>query len=255
MKTRMQPIGNAWQKLPRVVRDLVRRTRQADRTRDGRRRHRARPPGARTDQGSAHAHGAQLRRPRHRDARRAAGRRQARAAAQSAFAPITRAARSSSRSPTTAAASTPSGSGARRVENGLVTRGRAREHDASAQIHKFIFTPASRPPQTVTRVSGRGVGMDVVQTNIEQIGGTVDIKSKPGEGTTVTIKIPLTLAIVPALIVRSRRRALRDPAARRARAGARRARNSEHRDRAHQGHAGPAAARQAAAADAPDRSS
>lgn len=53
----------------------------------------------------------------------------------------------------------------------------------------------------VTNASGRGVGMDVVKTNIERIGGTLDIQSVPGEGTTLRIKIPLTLAIVPALIV------------------------------------------------------
>ena len=50
-------------------------------------------------------------------------------------------------------------------------------------------------------MSGRGVGMDVVRTNIDQIGGTIDLKSVYGEGTTFTIKIPLTLAIVSALIV------------------------------------------------------
>jgi two-component system chemotaxis sensor kinase CheA len=59
------------------------------------------------------------------------------------------------------------------------------------------FSTASR----VTSISGRGVGMDVVRANIEQIGGTVDLKSVTGAGTTFTIKIPLTLAIVSALIV------------------------------------------------------
>ena len=52
-------------------------------------------------------------------------------------------------------------------------------------------------------VSGRGVGMDVVKTNIEKIGGTVDVQSRRGHGTTLRIKIPLTLAIIPALIVTS----------------------------------------------------
>jgi two-component system chemotaxis sensor kinase CheA len=55
----------------------------------------------------------------------------------------------------------------------------------------------------VTNVSGRGVGMDVVKTNIEKIGGAVDVVSRPGQGATVKIKIPLTLAIIPALIVAS----------------------------------------------------
>src|SRR5205085_7567533 len=54
-----------------------------------------------------------------------------------------------------------------------------------------------------SNISGRGVGLDVVKTNIERIGGSVDIHSEPGKGTTLKIKIPLTLAIVPALIVTS----------------------------------------------------
>ena len=70
-----------------------------------------------------------------------------------------------------------------------------------AQIHKFIFAPGFSTAAAVTSVSGRGVGMDVVRTNIDQIGGTIDVKSVAGEGSSVTIKIPLTLAIVSALIV------------------------------------------------------
>jgi two-component system, chemotaxis family, sensor kinase CheA len=72
---------------------------------------------------------------------------------------------------------------------------------AEAQIHKFIFAPGFSTAAVVTSVSGRGVGMDVVKTNIDQIGGTVDVKSVYGEGSCFTIKIPLTLAIVSALIV------------------------------------------------------
>ena len=70
-----------------------------------------------------------------------------------------------------------------------------------AQIHKFIFAAGFSTAAEVTSVSGRGVGMDVVRNNIDQIGGTVDVKSVPGEGSSFTIKIPLTLAIVSALIV------------------------------------------------------
>ena len=200
MKTRMQPIGNAWQKLPRIVRDLSRRTRQADRTGDARRRHRARPPGARPDQGSADPHGAQLRRPRPGDAGRAARPPASPSRAPSGCPPITRAATSSSASPTTAAGSTPSGSRPRRSPNGLVSEAEL-EKMTEAQIHKFIFAPGFSTAATVTSVSGRGVGMDVVRTNIDQIGGTIDVKSVAGEGSSVTIKIPLTLAIVSALIV------------------------------------------------------
>jgi two-component system, chemotaxis family, sensor kinase CheA len=69
------------------------------------------------------------------------------------------------------------------------------------QVHRFIFKAGFSTATTVSAVSGRGVGMDVVKTNIEKIGGTVDLKSTPGKGTMFTIKIPLTLAIVSALIV------------------------------------------------------
>jgi two-component system chemotaxis sensor kinase CheA len=69
------------------------------------------------------------------------------------------------------------------------------------QILQFIFRPGFSTAEKVTSVSGRGVGMDVVRTNIERIGGTIELNSVPGKGTTFLIKIPLTLAIVSALIV------------------------------------------------------
>ena len=65
----------------------------------------------------------------------------------------------------------------------------------------LVFLPGFSTAQTVTKVSGRGVGMDVVRTHIEGIGGTVELQSRPGQGTTVLIRIPLTLAIVPGLLV------------------------------------------------------
>ena len=71
------------------------------------------------------------------------------------------------------------------------------------EITKLIFLPGFSTAEKVTSVSGRGVGMDVVRTNIEKIGGIVDVQSKPGQSTTVRMKIPLTLAIIPALIVAS----------------------------------------------------
>ncbi|WP_035647220.1 chemotaxis protein CheA, partial [Bradyrhizobium sp. ORS 285] len=89
---------------------------------------------------------------------------------------------------------------AKALANGLVTEAEL-EKMTEAQIHKFIFEPGFSTAAAVTSVSGRGVGMDVVRTNIDQIGGTIDIKSVAGEGSSVTIKIPLTLAIVSALIV------------------------------------------------------
>ncbi len=66
----------------------------------------------------------------------------------------------------------------------------------------LIFLPGFSTAEKVTNVSGRGVGMDVVKTNIECIGGTIDVSSTLGEGTMIRVKIPLTLAIIPALIVR-----------------------------------------------------
>ena len=69
------------------------------------------------------------------------------------------------------------------------------------QIQRIIFLPGFSTAAAITAVSGRGVGMDVVKTNIERIGGTIDLKSVAGQGTVFTITIPLTLAIVAALIV------------------------------------------------------
>jgi two-component system chemotaxis sensor kinase CheA len=69
------------------------------------------------------------------------------------------------------------------------------------EIFNLIFLPGFSTAEKVTNVSGRGVGMDVVKTNVEKIGGTVDVQSALGRGTTVKVKIPLTLAIIPALVV------------------------------------------------------
>ncbi len=69
------------------------------------------------------------------------------------------------------------------------------------EIINLIFTPGFSTAEKVSNLSGRGVGMDVVKTNIEKIGGSVDIQSRVGEGTTLKVKIPLTLAIIPALLV------------------------------------------------------
>lgn len=75
---------------------------------------------------------------------------------------------------------------------------------SDAQIQKLIFHAGFSTAAKVTNVSGRGVGMDVVRSNIEKIGGTIDMTSVDGKGTTFLIKIPLTLAIVSALVVSAR---------------------------------------------------
>ncbi|MGZ3650561.1 MAG: hybrid sensor histidine kinase/response regulator [Bdellovibrionota bacterium] len=87
------------------------------------------------------------------------------------------------------------------LEKGLITEERA-ERMTEREIFQIIFMPGFSTASQVTAVSGRGVGMDVVKTNIEKIGGTVEISSSEGKGTSLRLKIPLTLAIVPALIVR-----------------------------------------------------
>src|SRR6201999_2281332 len=88
------------------------------------------------------------------------------------------------------------------VDRGFMTAdavARLSDHDAL----RMIFLPGFSTAEKVSNVSGRGVGMDVVKTNIERIGGVVDLQSRPGQGTTFRIKIPLTLAIIPALVVSS----------------------------------------------------
>ncbi|WP_040157745.1 chemotaxis protein CheW [Mobilicoccus massiliensis] len=89
------------------------------------------------------------------------------------------------------------------VEKGVITREEAdRMSDRDAQ--HLIFRAGFSTAEKVSNVSGRGVGMDVVKTNIEKIGGVIDVSSVYGEGTTTRIKIPLTLAIIPALLVRGK---------------------------------------------------
>jgi two-component system chemotaxis sensor kinase CheA len=91
---------------------------------------------------------------------------------------------------------------AKAAKNGLATEAELAVM-SEQQILQFIFKPGFSTAEKVTAVSGRGVGMDVVRTNIERIGGAIDIKSIMGQGSEFTIKIPLTLAIISALIVES----------------------------------------------------
>ncbi|MGC2475894.1 MAG: chemotaxis protein CheW [Candidatus Sulfotelmatobacter sp.] len=88
------------------------------------------------------------------------------------------------------------------IERGLISAQNALRM-SDRDIFNLIFLPGFSTAERVTKVSGRGVGMDVVKTNVEKIGGTVDIQSTHGKGTTVKIKIPLTLAIIPALMITS----------------------------------------------------
>jgi two-component system chemotaxis sensor kinase CheA len=88
------------------------------------------------------------------------------------------------------------------IERGLISKERAAQL-AERELLQLIFLPGFSTAAQVSNVSGRGVGMDVVRTNVEKIGGKVEIDSRAGKGTTLRLRIPLTLAIIPALIVRS----------------------------------------------------
>ncbi len=88
------------------------------------------------------------------------------------------------------------------IEKGIITEEQA-EALTDREALMLIFQPGFSTAEKVTNISGRGVGMDVVKTNIEKLGGTVELMSEVGVGTTIKIKIPLTLAIIPALIVTS----------------------------------------------------
>ncbi len=199
MKTRMQPIGNAWQKLPRIVRDLSSELHKqielemhgADTELDRQVLDLIKDPLTHMVRNSAD-HG--LETPAERAA---AGKPETGTIRLSAYhegGHIIICIADNGRGLNTERIK------AKALQNGLVTEAEL-DKLTEAQIHKFIFAPGFSTAAAVTSVSGRGVGMDVVRTNIDQIGGTIDIKSVAGEGSSVTIKIPLTLAIVSALIV------------------------------------------------------
>jgi two-component system chemotaxis sensor kinase CheA len=91
---------------------------------------------------------------------------------------------------------------AKAVEKGLL-RPETAERMGDREAVQLVFLPGFSTAAKVSNISGRGVGMDVVKTNIEKIGGVVDLASRPNAGTTVKIKIPLTLAIIPGLVAAS----------------------------------------------------
>jgi two-component system chemotaxis sensor kinase CheA len=199
MKTRMQPIGNAWQKLPRIVRDLSGELGKqidlemhgADTELDRQVLDLIKDPLTHMVRNSAD-HG--LETPAERVAAGKGEQGTIRLSAYHEGGHIIICISDNGRGLNTERIK------AKALSNNLVTEADL-EKMTEAQIHKFIFAPGFSTAAAVTSVSGRGVGMDVVRTNIDQIGGTIDVKSVAGEGSSVTIKIPLTLAIVSALIV------------------------------------------------------
>ena len=249
MKTRMQPIGNAWQKLPRIVRDLSGELGKqielemhgADTELDRQVLDLIKDPLTHMVRNSAD-HG--LETPAERAAAGKPEQGTIRLSAYHEGGHIIICIADNGRGLNTERIK------AKAVSSGLVSEAEL-EKMTEAQIHKFIFAPGFSTAAAVTSVSGRGVGMDVVRTNIDQIGGTIDVKSVAGEGSSVTIKIPLTLAIVSALIVEAAGDRFAIPQLAvvelvRARA------NSEHRIERIKDTAVLAAAQQAAAADAPE---
>ena len=249
MKTRMQPIGNAWQKLPRIVRDLSGELHKqielemhgADTELDRQVLDLIKDPLTHMVRNSAD-HGLET------PAERAA-------AGKPEQGTIRLSAYHEGGHIIICIADNGRGLNTERIKAKASAerprhRGRTGEDDGSPdpQVHLRAGLLDRRRRH---RVSGRGVGMDVVRTNIDQIGGTIDIKSVAGEGSSVTIKIPLTLAIVSALIVEAGGDRFAIPQLVGGRTGAR-ARQFRAPHRAHQGHRGAAAAQQAAAADAPE---
>ncbi len=201
MQTRMQPIGNAWSKLPRIIRDLSMELNKKvdlqmigqDTELDRQVLELIKDPLTHMVRNSAD-HGIE-----NPTARRAAGKPETGKVVLNAY----------HEGGHIIIEISDDGKGlaidkikAKILSNGLAN---AEELDGMTpqQIQQFIFKAGFSTAEKVTSVSGRGVGMDVVRTNIEKIGGSIALHSEEGKGSTFTIKIPLTLAIVSALIVES----------------------------------------------------
>ncbi len=199
MRTRMQPIGQAWTKFPRVVRDLgAQLGKQVDLQMSGQETELDRTLLAAVKDPLTHLvrnaidHGIES-----VERRVSAG--------KPATGSLTLRSYHESGQVVVEIADDGAGIDAQRVADIAVERGVVTEEQRSrmsdADLRDLIFRPGFSTAAAVTNVSGRGVGMDVVRTNIERIGGVVDVVSSPGSGTTVRVRIPLTLAIIPALVV------------------------------------------------------
>ena len=199
MKTRMQPIAHAWQKLPRIVRDLATELGKeielemhgSETELDRQVIEIIRDPLIHMVRNAAD-HGIES-----RDERKQVG--------KPVKGTIRLAAYHEGGHIVIGISDDGRGLNTERIRAKAITHGFAAESDvermSEGQVHKFIFAPGFSTASKVTNISGRGVGMDVVRSNVDQIGGSIDVKSVLGGGTSFTIKIPLTLAIVSALIV------------------------------------------------------
>jgi two-component system chemotaxis sensor kinase CheA len=201
MRTRMQPISNAWSALPRLVRSLsvelgkpIELDMQGGETElDRQLLELIKDPLAHMVRNAAD-HGIETAEQRKAAGKDACGRIVLKAAQEGGHIVIT-------------LADNGRGIDVARLKAKAVALRLVTETDAAQlsalQAQRLVFHPGLSTAEQVTSVSGRGVGMDVVRANIEKIGGAIDIESTAGKGTQFTIRIPLTLAILPALIVAS----------------------------------------------------
>lgn len=199
MKTRMQPVGNAWSKLPRIIRDLAHETgKKLDLQMEG--------EGTELDRQvlemikdplthmvrNAADHGIEPPEERRRLGKPEAG-------------VVRLTARHEGGHIIIEVSDDGRGLDIERIKRKALAQGLVREAElaqmSDQQIFQFVFNAGFSTAEKVTNVSGRGVGMDVVRTNIQKIGGSIELSSVAGHGSTFVIKIPLTLAIVSALIV------------------------------------------------------
>lgn len=201
MKTRMQPIGNAWSKLPRIIRDLSMELNKkidlemvgAETELDRQILDMIKDPLTHMVRNSAD-HGVEMPSERAAKGKPETGRIVLKAYHEGGHIIIE---------------ITDDGKGLplSKIKEKIIKNGLATEEEVASmsdqQIQQYIFRAGFSTADKVTSVSGRGVGMDVVRTNIEKIGGSIVLKSVEGKGSTFLIKIPLTLAIVSALIVES----------------------------------------------------
>ena len=199
MKTRMQPIGNAWSKLPRIVRDVCKELdKKIDLEMNGQETELDRQildmikdPLTHMVRNSAD-HGIETPAERLEKGKPETGRIVLNSYHQGGHIIIE-------------IGDDGRGLTLDKIKKKIVQNGLATEEQVAAmsvqQIQQYIFHAGLSTAEKITAVSGRGVGMDVVRSNIEKIGGSIEMRSEEGKGTTFTIKIPLTLAIVSALIV------------------------------------------------------
>ena len=199
MKTRMQPIGNAWAKLPRIIRDLAHETQKkielvmkgADTELDRQVLELIKDPLTHMVRNSAD-HGIESPEDRRRADKPETG-------------VITLDAFHEGGQIVIEIGDDGRGLNIHKIKTKALKMGLVSEAEliglSESQVQQFIFRAGFSTADAVTSVSGRGVGMDVVRTNIEKIGGTIEVNTRSGFGTKFTIKIPLTLAIVSALIV------------------------------------------------------